>query len=40
LQPLAVYVALTPFIGLDAAGEFVAGKLREGLGFSGESSSA
>lgn len=27
LQPLAVYIALAPFIGSDAAGEFVLGKL-------------
>jgi AcrR family transcriptional regulator len=29
LQPLAIYVALAPFIGLDAAGEFVMGKLSQ-----------
>jgi AcrR family transcriptional regulator len=28
-QPLAVFIALAPFIGLDAAGEFVIGKLSE-----------
>jgi AcrR family transcriptional regulator len=27
MQPLAVYIALAPFIGCDEAGEFVAGKL-------------
>jgi AcrR family transcriptional regulator len=32
LQPLAVYVALTPFIGRDAAGAFVSGKLAAGNG--------
>lgn len=32
VQPLAVYVALAPFIGSDAAGEFVAGKLAERAG--------
>ena len=30
-QPLAVYVALAPFIGVDEAGEFVEGKLSGGL---------
>jgi AcrR family transcriptional regulator len=30
LQPLAVYIALAPFIGLDEAGGFVAGKLSAG----------
>jgi AcrR family transcriptional regulator len=29
-QPLAVYIALAPFIGLDEAGEFVSGKLSTG----------
>jgi AcrR family transcriptional regulator len=27
VQPLAVYISLAPFVGLDAAGEFVMGKL-------------
>jgi AcrR family transcriptional regulator len=29
-QPLAVYIALAPFLGLEEAGEFVAGKLAAG----------
>jgi AcrR family transcriptional regulator len=29
MQPLAAYIALAPFIGRDAAGEFVAGKVSE-----------
>jgi AcrR family transcriptional regulator len=31
MQPLAVYIALTPFIGLDDAGAFVIGKLSAGV---------
>jgi len=29
MQPLAVYIALAPFIGVDRAGEFVTGKLAD-----------
>jgi AcrR family transcriptional regulator len=35
MMPLAVYVALAPFIGSDEAGAFVAGKLTEGTAVAG-----